>query len=58
MNKKLLEDIKKYKTLISQKDKEIKNLESKIKSNINNNNLNNNNSIENLEKKKFFIKIR
>ena len=27
MNKKLLEDIKKYKTLIYQKDKEIKNLE-------------------------------
>jgi hypothetical protein len=57
MNKKLLEDIKRYKTLISQKDKEIKNLESKIKSNINNNNLNNNNSIENLEKKNSSSKL-
>ena len=53
MNKKLLEDAKKYKKLISQKDKEIKNLESKIKSNTNNNN-----SIENIEKKKLIIKIR
>jgi hypothetical protein len=52
MNKKLLEDAKKYKTLISQKDKEIKNLESKIKSNTNNNN-----SIENIEKKNSSSKL-